>query len=84
MFATGRLHSTSQVFVVEQKTKTYNFFLDIDYCDHDELTVSDVKTLSQMICDKVRLLTKHQKALISVAEPKPKNDKIKSGVRRGD
>jgi hypothetical protein len=74
------VNAGERVFVVEQKTKTYNFFLDIDYCDHDELTVSDVKNLSQIICDKVRLLTKQQKALISVAEPKPKNDKIKSGV----
>ena len=39
---------------VEQKTKTYNFFLDMDYKDHDELTVADVKNLSQIICDKVR------------------------------
>ncbi len=69
-----------KVFVVEQKTRTYNFFLDMDYKDHDELSVSDVKTLSQIICDKVRLLTNQQTALISVAEPKKKDDKIKSGA----
>lgn len=69
-----------KVFVVERPSKTYNFFLDIDYVDHDELSVSDVKTITQIVCDKVKSLLGFSRALVSVAEPKTKNDKIKTGV----
>ena len=68
-----------QVFVVEQKTDTYNFFLDVDYKDDEELSVSHVKSIVQIVCDRVNEFG-GSSALVSVAEPKPKDGKIKTGI----
>ena len=43
-----------KVFVVERMTERYNFFVDLDYKDTEELAVAQVKRLGQIICDKVR------------------------------
>ena len=68
-----------KVFVVEQKTETYNFFMDVDYKDDEMLEVEQVKNICQIICDKVN--TFHgAKCLISVGEPKPKDGQIKTGI----
>jgi len=68
-----------KVFVVEQKTETYNFFIDIDYKDDEALTVPEVQSIMQIVCDKVRTVSSVC-ALVSVAEPKPKDGKIKTGI----
>ena len=71
--------SGEKLYVVEQKTSTYNFFIDIDYKDRDPLSIDDIKSMCKIICDKVK---RHggKKCLISVAPPKKVGDLIKTGV----
>lgn len=71
--------SDEKIFVVEQKTDTYNFFMDVDYKDDEELSFDNVKSICQIICDKV-LTFNTAKCLITVSEPKPKDGKIKTGI----
>src|SRR6056300_1647392 len=69
-----------KVFVVEQKTPTYNFFCDIDYKDSEPLSVEDIQDICKIICDKVRRYG-GQRCLVSVAEPKKVDDtRYKTGV----
>lgn len=68
------------LFVVEQKTPVYNFFLDVDYNDAEPLSLDAIKTISIDICAKVESLGLPSRCLISVAKPKQKNGKIKSGI----
>jgi len=69
-----------KVFVVEQKTPTYNFFCDIDYKDSEPLSVEDIQDICKIICDKVRRYG-GQRCLVSVAEPKKVGDcTYKTGV----
>ena len=68
-----------KVYVVEQKTETYNFFMDVDYKDEAALTPEQVKSVCQIICDKV-LTFSASPCIISVSEPKPKDGKIKTGI----
>ena len=68
-----------QVFVVEQKTEAYNFFMDIDYKDDEALSLETVKSIVKIICDKVATFG-GTVALISVAEPKEKDKQIKTGI----
>ena len=73
------IKADEKVFVVEQKTETYNFFMDVDYKDDESLSLDQVKSICQIICDKVE--TFHStKCLISVGEPKPKDGQIKTGI----
>ena len=70
-----------QVFVVERETPNYNFYLDIDYKDDDELSLAQVRTLSQIICDKIQsILERDSPALVCISEPKPKDGKMKTGI----
>ena len=71
--------SGEKVFVVEQKTELYNFFIDIDYKDDRALTVEEVEDVCRIICDKVKNLG-GKDALVSVAPPKEAGSKIKTGV----
>ncbi|QOR60626.1 hypothetical protein [Bathycoccus sp. RCC716 virus 3] len=69
-----------KIFVVEQKTENYNFFIDIDHKAKEELEIREIFDICQLICGIVK---SHGggNALISVAEPKPAcKDLIKSGV----
>jgi hypothetical protein len=68
-----------KIFVVEQKTDNYNFFVDLDYKDEDEMSFSDLESVCRVICDKVSKFGSKE-ALISVAEPKPVGHLIKTGV----
>lgn len=69
-----------KVFVVEQKTPTYNFFCDIDYKDSEPLSVEDIQDICKIICDKVRRYG-GARCLVSVAEPKKVDDtRYKTGV----
>jgi hypothetical protein len=68
-----------KLFVVEQKTPTYNFFVDIDYKHERALTLDEIKSICKIICDKVK---RHggKDCLISVAPPKNSGGLIKTGV----
>jgi|TARA_X000000368_G_scaffold195154_1_gene154061 hypothetical protein len=68
-----------KIYVVEQKTDNYNFFVDLDYKDEDEMSFSDLESVCKVICDKVKKFG-GKEALISVAEPKPIGHLIKTGV----
>jgi hypothetical protein len=71
--------SGEKIYVVEQKTENYNFFMDLDYKDDDELTFEQIKSICKVICDKVSKFG-GKDALISVAEPKPIGNLIKTGI----
>ena len=68
-----------KLFVVEQKTPTYNFFIDIDYKDETALSIEEIKSVCKIICDKVK---RHggKNCLISVSPPKKAGNLIKTGV----
>ena len=67
------------IFVVEQKTPIYNFFVDIDYKADHALSVDTVKMLAKVMCDKVRTFGGRE-CLVSIAKPKPAGTKTKSGI----
>jgi hypothetical protein len=71
--------SGEKLYVVEQKTETYNFFVDIDYKSEDPLGIDDIKDVCTLICEEVR---KHSQVecLISVALPKVCGSLVKTGV----
>ena len=68
-----------RLYVVEQKTETYNFFVDIDYKDKEALEIDEIKDICKVICDKVK---RHggKDCIISVSPPKKCGDLIKTGV----
>ena len=65
-----------KVFVVEQKSTYYNFFMDIDYVEEEPLSIERVYSITECICKFVN----HNTSLVSVSEPKNKNGKIKTGI----
>ena len=71
--------SGEKLYVVEQKTETYNFFVDIDYKDDVALTLNEIKDICKIICDKVK---RHggKECLISVSPPKKAGEFVKTGV----
>src|SRR6056300_2083466 len=68
-----------KLFVVEQKTPNYNFFVDIDYKDSKALTIEEIQDICKVICDKVKRY-KGGDCVISVAQPKKVGDLVKTGV----
>ena len=72
-------NSGEKIFVVEQKTENYNFFMDLDYKDDEEMSFEQIKSVCKVICDKVSKFG-GKDALISVAEPKPIDNLIKTGI----
>ena len=68
-----------KVFVVEQKTPTYNFFVDIDYKNTEPLSIEEIQDICKVICDKVK---RHggKECLISVSEPKKAGNLVKTGI----
>jgi len=68
-----------RLYVVEQKSERYNFFVDIDYKDDEALTLEQIKDVCKIICDKVK---RHggRDCLISVAPPKKSGNLTKTGV----
>ncbi len=71
--------SGEKVCVVEQKTDTYNFFVDLDYKDDEDIPFERLEEYVQTICDRVTHFG-GEDVLISVAEPKPHGDTIKYGI----
>mgnify|MGYP001181238456 FL=1 len=68
-----------KVFVVEQKTPVYNFFMDLDYKDDEQLDIHQVEIICKVICDKVNTLG-GGRCIICLANPKMVGDKIKTGM----
>jgi hypothetical protein len=73
------INNFEKIFVVEQKTNFFNFFVDIDYQSGDALSMHEIVEISKIIIDKVATIYKC-KCIVSIAEPKPKGEKIKSGI----
>ena len=71
--------SGEKLYVVEQKTDTYNFFLDIDYKAPEPLGLDEIQDISKVICDTVKC---HggKECLISVAMPRECKGLMKTGV----
>lgn len=74
------IKSGEQLFVVEQKTDVYNFFLDIDYKDKEELEIDEIRSIALDVCSKVESLGLPYRCIISVAKPKVKEGCIKTGI----
>jgi len=75
------INNFEKIFVVEQKTPIFNFFIDVDYQDSEALSLEQVETVSKLICDKVHALQpENARSIISVAAPKPKGTMIKTGI----
>jgi hypothetical protein len=68
-----------KLYVVEQKSEKYNFFVDIDYKDESSLDLDEIKDICKVICDKVK---RHggRDCLISVSPPKKCGELTKTGV----
>ena len=68
-----------RLYVVEQKSDKYNFFVDIDYKDESSLDLDEIKDICKVICDKVK---RHggRDCLISVSPPKKCGELTKTGV----
>lgn len=71
--------SGEKLYVVEQKSKVYNFFVDLDYKAKECLDLPEVESIVKVICNKVKA---HggKDALVSLAPPKEVGDKIKTGI----
>lgn len=69
------------LFIVEQKTEFFNFFIDIDYKDDDALTLDQINSITEIICEKVETFFTNSKAIVSISKPKSSKDgQIKSGI----
>lgn len=73
------IKSGEELYVVEQKTETYNFFVDIDYKSPEALGIDDIKDISKVICDTVRGYG-GKECIISVAMPRECGHLVKTGV----
>jgi hypothetical protein len=71
--------SDEKLYVVEQKTETYNFFVDIDYKAPQSLGIDVIQDISKVICDTVRIYS-GKECLISVSPPKVSGVLIKTGI----
>jgi len=58
-----------RVCLVEQKTDTFNFFVDLDYKDVEDIPFERLEEYTRTICDRVTHFG-GKDVLISVAEPK--------------
>ncbi len=65
----------TKLYVVELKTPRFYMFMDVDYVNDTKLSRDEIVNISQKI---------HQvipgRCLVAVAKPKPKDDKVKSGI----
>jgi hypothetical protein len=71
--------SGEKLYVVEQKTETYNFFVDLDYKASEALGIDEIQETSKIICDTVKRYSGHE-CLITVAMPRQCGDQIKTGI----
>jgi hypothetical protein len=68
-----------KIYVVEQKTEKFHFFVDLDYKSAEQVSFDTIEELCPTICDRVSKFT-DKKALVSVAQPKKCGDLMKYGV----
>ena len=68
-----------KIYVVEQKTEKFHFFVDLDYKSVDTVSFDAIEDICTTICDRVSTFT-GKNALVSVAEPKTCGDLVKYGV----
>ena len=68
-----------KIYVVEQKTEKFHFFVDLDYKSHDQVSFDTVEEFCRTICDRVSKFT-DKRALVSVAQPKKCGNLMKYGV----
>ena len=72
--------SGEKLYVVEQKSELYHFFVDMDYKSKEALDLPEVESIVKVVCNKVKA---HggKDALVSLAPPKDVGgDKIKTGI----
>lgn len=71
--------SGEKLYVVEQKSELYNFFVDLDYKSEESLDLDEVESIVKVICNKAKA---HggMDALVSLAPPKKVGNKIKTGI----
>ena len=74
------IKSGEKVFLVEQKTEIFNFFVDLDYQDEDVLNLHEINSIVNIICEKIECFKTDAHAIVSVAEPKKKGSNMKTGV----
>lgn len=74
------IKSGEHLFVVEQKTDVYNFFLDVDYKSNDALELDDIRMIAIDVCAMVESLGLPPRCIVSVARPKKKDNQLKTGV----
>jgi hypothetical protein len=67
------------LYVVEQKTDRFKFFVDLDYKASEKLKDEDLLQFVQVIHDALELDIS-KKCLIARAQPRPVKEGIKSGV----
>ena len=70
---------SNRVYVVEQKTDLYNFFMDIDFCDTEALSLEQIKSVCKIIYNRVSEYHRTD-SYIFAAKPKKKGDLIKTGI----
>jgi hypothetical protein len=68
-----------KIYVVEQKTDRFHFFVDLDYKSVEQVSFDTIEEICTTICDRVSKFT-DKKALVSVAQPKKCGDLTKYGV----
>jgi hypothetical protein len=75
------IKSGEPIFVVEQKTDIYNFFVDVDFNHDRALEMDDILKFSKTIFFIVnKFADGDYPGLVSTSEPKPKGTKIKTGI----
>ena len=74
------IKNSEKLYVVEQKTELFNFFVDMDYQDDEALNLHEIRSIVNIICDKVESFNNDSQAIISIAQPKKKGNQIKTGV----
>ena len=75
------IKSNEHIFVVEQKTEFYNYFVDVDFNHDTPLDLNDILNFSKIIFSVVKKFSsEEQLAVISTSNPKKKGSKIKTGI----
>ena len=72
--------SGEKLYVVEQKSELYNFFVDLDYKSKESLDLPEVESIVKVICNKVKA---HggKDALVCLSPPKKAGkDMVKTGI----
>lgn len=69
------IESNESISVVEKKTPIYNFFMDIDYVSESQLELGELYDILGVIGKCIM-----GQCVVSIAKPKMKDDKVKTGI----